>query len=50
MITLIVLAYNEENNLYKTVTEVANEFDEVIIVNDNSRDKTFEITEKLKKN
>ena len=42
-----VLAYNEEKNLESTLSEVSNNFDEVIIVNDGSKDKTQEILNKL---
>ncbi len=49
MATLIVLAYNEEKNLESTLSEVSNNFDEVIIVNDGSKDKTQEILNKLEK-
>ena len=49
MATLIVLAYNEEKNLESTLSEVSNNFDEVIIANDGSKDKTQEILNKLEK-
>ncbi len=49
MTTLIVLAYNEEKNLEKTLSQVHKNFDEIIIVNDGSKDKTEEVLNKLER-
>ena len=40
MVTLIILAYNEEENIELTISNYINEFEEIIIVNDGSKDKT----------
>ncbi len=47
MFTLIVLAYNEEKYIEKTIKESFNHFDEVIIVNDSSKDETLNKINKL---
>ena len=47
MFTLIVLAYNEEKYIEKTIKESFNHFDEVIIVNDSSKDETLKIINEL---
>jgi len=43
VITLIILAYNEEDNIDLTINAYINEFDEIIIVNDGSIDNTYNI-------
>ena len=45
--TLVLLAYNEELNIKNSINELFNEFNHILIVNDNSTDKTREIIEKL---
>ena len=40
---LIVLAYNEENNIQETIVELIDQFDEILIVNDLSADNTKKI-------
>jgi glycosyltransferase involved in cell wall biosynthesis len=48
-ITAIICVYNEENTVKNVVTQVSNyPFDEVIIVNDGSTDKTDSILKKIK--
>ena len=47
-ITAIICVYNEENTVKNVVTQVSNyPFDEVIIVNDGSTDKTDSILKKI---
>ena len=49
-ITAIICVYNEENTIEDVVTQVSNySFDEVIIVNDGSTDKTDSILKEIKK-
>lgn len=43
MDVLLVLAYNEELNLEKTISEIIESFDKILIINDKSSDKTSEI-------
>ena len=43
MVTLIILAYNEEENIELTISNYINEFEEIIIVNDGSKDNTANI-------
>ena len=43
MITLIVLAFNEENNIKTTIDSYIDEFQQIILVNDGSTDGTSEI-------
>ena len=50
MTTLAILAYNEEEHINEVVETYINLFDNLIIVNDSSKDKTQEILEKLKEN
>ena len=49
-ISLIILAYNEEKFIKDVVSKYINYFDEVIVVNDNSRDETKNIIQNLEKN
>ncbi len=50
-ITAIICVYNEENTVKNVVTQVSNyPFDEVIIVNDGSTDKTDSILKEIKEN
>lgn len=44
----LILAFNEEKNIKKTVDEILDYFDEIIIVNDKSKDSTNFILEELK--
>tara|TARA_Y100000389_G_scaffold109199_1_gene106277 strand:+ start:2492 stop:3451 length:960 start_codon:yes stop_codon:yes gene_type:complete len=46
---LIVLAYNEENNIQETIVELIDQFDEILIVNDFSTDNTKKILSDLTK-
>ena len=46
---LVVLAYNEELNIENTINNLYDEFDELIIVNDCSKDRTLEIINKFSK-
>lgn len=46
---LIVLAYNEENNIQETIGELIDQFDEILIVNDFSTDNTKKILSDLTK-
>ena len=49
--TAIICVYNEENTVKNVVTQVSNySFDEVIIVNDGSTDKTDSILKEIKEN
>ena len=47
MITLLILAYNEEQFIKRTVLKYTNDFKEIVIVNDASKDKTLEISREL---
>ena len=49
-ISLVILAYNEEKFIKDVVSKYINYFDEVIVVNDNSRDGTKNIIQNLEKN
>tara|TARA_A100001011_G_scaffold16820_1_gene17527 strand:+ start:12886 stop:13845 length:960 start_codon:yes stop_codon:yes gene_type:complete len=49
MVSLLILAYNEEKNIETTISSYINNFDEIIIVNDSSTDKTKEIIENINK-
>lgn len=46
--TLLILAFNEEKNIKKTVNSYLSDFNYVLVVNDSSTDKTSEILENLK--
>ena len=45
MISLLILAFNEEERIRKVIQEYVELFDEIIIVNDGSKDTTQEIIE-----
>lgn len=47
MVTLLILAYNEENFIEKTVRRYIHDFDEIVIVDDSSEDKTLSICKEL---
>ena len=47
MFTLVVLAYNEEKYIKKTILELIEHFDTVIVVDDKSSDNTVTILEAL---
>ena len=40
---LIVLAFNEEQGIQKTIENLIDDFDEIIVVNDKSTDNTLSI-------
>ena len=44
---LLVLAYNEESKIKETITSQLEVFDEIIVVNDKSKDRTEEILKEL---
>ena len=44
---LVVLAYNEQKNLFNSVVEIIEDFNYIIIVNDNSKDKTADVINTL---
>ena len=47
MITLLILAYNEENFIKTTVLKYVEDFEEIVIVEDASRDNTLSICNDL---
>ena len=47
MVTLLILAYNEENFIEKTVKKYIHDFEEIVIVDDSSKDNTLAICKKL---
>ena len=47
---LLILAYNEQLYIKETVLKYVNNFEEIIIVNDNSSDDTSKIINDIKKN
>lgn len=47
---LIILAYNEEAKISDTIKDLVDYFDEIIVVNDKSKDDTLKVLEGLKKN
>ena len=49
MTTLGILSYNEEKNIESVINNYADIFEKIIIINDGSKDETFDILEKLKK-
>ena len=49
MTTLGILSYNEEKNIKLVINNYADLFEKIIVINDGSKDKTFDILEKLKK-
>ena len=44
---LLVLAYNEENKIEEAITSQLEVFDEIIVINDKSKDGTEEILKEL---
>ena len=46
---LLILAYNEQLYIKETVLKYINNFEEIIIVNDNSSDDTSKIINDLEK-
>ena len=44
---LLVLAYNEAVNIKKTIYELIDEFDKIIVINDASKDRTQEILNQI---
>ena len=46
---LLILAYNEEELIGKTIEQNLNIFDEIIVINDKSTDKTLEIVKTISK-
>ena len=48
--SLIVLAYNEEPTIEKVIEKYIHSFNNIIVVNDASKDQTKIILETLKKN
>ena len=53
MISIVIPTINEEKNISKTLSKISNikelSIAEVIIVDDNSEDKTIDIVESFKK-
>ena len=45
---LLILAYNEEKNIYKTIEELVHDFDLILVINDKSTDETKNILDNLK--
>ena len=50
MNTLLVLAYNEEENISEVILSLEDEFDSIIVVNDSSKDSTESLLKKLSLN
>jgi len=50
MISLLILAFNEEMNLEDTISSYLDHFENILVVNDSSKDRTSEIIERLQKN
>ena len=50
MNTLLVLAYNEEENISEVILSLKDEFDDIIVVNDSSQDSTESLLKKLSLN
>ena len=46
---LLILAYNEEKHIAKTIKQSLDIFDEIIVINDKSTDNTREIIEIISK-
>lgn len=44
---LVVLAFNEEQGIQKTIENLIDDFDEIIVVNDKSTDNTLSVLENL---
>ena len=49
MTTLLILAHNEERNIENVLEELHENFQQIIVVNDASRDSTSKILDNLKK-
>ena len=49
MTTLLILAHNEERNIENVLEELHENFQQIIVVNDASRDSTGKILDNLKK-
>ena len=49
MIILLILAHNEERNIENVLEELHENFQQIIVVNDASRDSTGKILDNLKK-
>ena len=47
MVTLLILAYNEERFIEQTVLKYTNDFKEIVIIDDASKDKTLKIIKEL---
>ena len=43
MTTLGILSYNEEKNIESVINNYADIFEKIIIINDGSKDETFDI-------
>lgn len=50
MISLLILAFNEEMNIEDTISSYLDHFENILVVNDSSKDRTSEIIERLQKN
>ena len=50
MISLLILAFNEEMNIEETISSYVEHFENILVVNDSSKDTTSEIIERLQKN
>ena len=46
---VIILAYNEAKFIGRTIESIYDSFDEIIVVNDKSKDNTLQIVTDLKK-
>ena len=50
-LTLVIPAYNEEERIEKTIEKISNykniEISEIIVVDDGSKDKTYQILKNL---
>ena len=46
---VIILAYNEAKFIGRTIESIYDYFDEIIVVNDKSKDNTLQIVTDLKK-
>ena len=50
MTTLLILAYNEEKTLGALIDKLSKEFNYIILIDDNSSDKTQSIVKKYTEN
>ena len=48
MTTLLILAHNEERNIKNVLEELHENFEQIVVVNDASRDSTGKILDNLK--